>query len=285
MGLAIACGLLAVPPAAERAGAAASCAGVTVVVDFTHFNGNIERGCAPNPSSGLDALHQAGFTTAGTTQYGDAFVCRIANLPAPAQESCASTPPATAYWAYSRAQANDSSWTYSPIAASSTHPAAGTVEGYAFGARAVPGVAPKDVALPRPSPTTTPARPTLTTTAANPASTTPPAVNPRGAGGSAIAPTGGNSTTPTTRRSAQAHKQSPDDPTAKSTKRNTRATTTTVAPRKPAIVDRSGVASAPTSEPSSGSPIGVIVTVVLLAFGATGAFLFVRGRRRRVLEP
>ncbi|HTL85737.1 MAG TPA: hypothetical protein VL856_11170, partial [Acidimicrobiia bacterium] len=87
------------PTTGWSAGAATTCAGVTVVVDFTHFGGNIERGCAQHPSSGLDALHQAGFTTAGTTQYGDAFLCRIDNLPGAAEEACTATPPSTSYWA------------------------------------------------------------------------------------------------------------------------------------------------------------------------------------------
>ena len=278
MGLAIACGLLALPAATGRAGAAASCAGVTVVVDFTHFNGNIERGCAPNPSSGLDALHQAGFTTAGTTQYGDAFLCRIDNLPGPADEACASTPPATAYWAYYRAQANDTGWTYSPIGAASTHPAPGSVEGYAFGARALPGVAPKDVALPSP-PTTRPAGPTPTTTASNPFGTSPPAVIPSRGGATAITPTGNTSTTPTTSGRTNPNKKWMLG-ASKKPKRTTHTTTTTIEHQKPTIVDRSASATAPTNKPSSGSPIALIVALVLVGVGAGIGVSFVRARRR-----
>src|SRR3954454_5831358 len=99
---------------ATAAGAAtpacSATSGVTVIVDFTHFSGGkIERGCAPgHPANGLLALHAAGFTTAGTVQYGDAFVCRIDGLPAPKQESCAVTPSPSAFWAYWTAKPSDS---------------------------------------------------------------------------------------------------------------------------------------------------------------------------------
>jgi hypothetical protein len=265
------------PTTGWSAGAATSCAGVTVVVDFTHFGGNIERGCAPNPSSGLDALHQAGFTTAGTTQYGDAFLCRIDNLPGPADEPCTSTPSATAYWAYYHAQPNDGGWTYSPIGATSTHPAAGSVEGYAFGARALPGVAPKDAALPSP-PTTTRAGPTPTTTASSPGASTPLAISPSRGGEIAITPTGQTPTTPTTSRARTDKKSS--SALSKKSKRSTHATSTTVEQQNPPIVDRSGVASAPTRKPSSGSPVALIVALVLVGVGTGIGVSFVRARRR-----
>src|SRR4029077_8628429 len=79
--------MVAVVAPAPRVGAAPARActtksGVTVIVDFTHFGRNIERGCAAGrPDTALAALHAAGFATAGTAQYGDAFVCRINGLP------------------------------------------------------------------------------------------------------------------------------------------------------------------------------------------------------------
>ena len=55
--------------------------GVTVIVDFKALGGGIQRGCAINPASGLDALQKAGFGTAGTNRWGNAFVCRIDGKP------------------------------------------------------------------------------------------------------------------------------------------------------------------------------------------------------------
>jgi hypothetical protein len=120
-----------------------SSTGVVVIVDFSHWGGTVERGCAPGqPATGLDALHDAGFTTAGTAQYGNAFVCRIDSHPSPSEQGCASTPPANAYWAYYHARWTDSGWTYNALGATSTHPAPGSIEAWAFGARVLPGVSP-----------------------------------------------------------------------------------------------------------------------------------------------
>ena len=86
------------PAPRARAASVPACtttSGVTVIVDFTHFNGNIERGCAPGQTANaLAALRAGGFTTAGTANYGDAFLCRIDGKPVAKAESCATTPPA-----------------------------------------------------------------------------------------------------------------------------------------------------------------------------------------------
>jgi hypothetical protein len=46
----------------------ASCStttGVIVAVDFSHVGGNVERGCASTPTTGYQALQNAGFASAG----------------------------------------------------------------------------------------------------------------------------------------------------------------------------------------------------------------------------
>ena len=83
---------------ARLAGTAGACAGaatgVTVAVDFKAFGGGERHGALRpgKPATGVAALQGAGFTPAGTAQYGLAFVCRINNLPRPAQQPCISTP-------------------------------------------------------------------------------------------------------------------------------------------------------------------------------------------------
>jgi hypothetical protein len=128
------------PPAASAAACSGS-TGVTVVVDFTAFGGGVTTACAPgDPTSGLTALTGAGFTVTGTQRWGLAFVCRINNLPAPAQQACVNTPPATAYWSYWHASTHGAAWTYSSSGATSYNPAPGTVEGWAFGSGSQPSI-------------------------------------------------------------------------------------------------------------------------------------------------
>jgi hypothetical protein len=120
--------------------------GVTVVVDFSAFGQGVHVGCAAGaPATGLAAMQAAGFTTAGTTKYGDAFVCRINDEPSPAQQACTSTPPTNAFWAYYHGKPGDKTWTFSSVGASSYQPAQGTIDAWAFGASALPSVTPAQV--------------------------------------------------------------------------------------------------------------------------------------------
>jgi hypothetical protein len=279
IGAAIAIFAVAVPAMGSPtiAGAAASgcsaTSGVTVIVDFTHFTGGkVERGCAPgDPTNGLQALHAAGFASAGTAQYGDAFVCRIDGLPTPSVEACAVTPPPSAYWAYWYARPSDSAWTYSAAGVLDFDPKPGSIEAFAFGSRAAPSVAPS-AAMPTTTTTAT-TRPTSAThappTTASPpitAATLPAAPGP-------TAPRLVEAATTTTKRAVGRR------PTRK-------ATTTTADTRAPAststtvgIVERS--ASGPLRPHSSGSPAGAVLAIVIVGGLALGAFAFARARRQR----
>jgi hypothetical protein len=269
-------------PAMGGASPASGCSatsGVTVIVDFTHFpGGKVERGCAPGqPADGLVALHNAGFTSAGTAQYGDAFVCRINGLPTPKQDACAVTPLPTAYWSFWSARPADTGWTYSSVGVLDFHPKAGSIEAFAFGSRAQPSVSPSE-AVPPVTTSTTTKRPPPTAPRTNP----PPPVT---AGSTPVAPgtTGvplggpGSATTTTTPRSA---------PNAKpKVKPKPSRTSSTTAPRSTTtssgvpIVDRT--ASSPTPHDASGSPLGAILAVVIVGGLGIGAFAFTRARRRR----
>jgi hypothetical protein len=138
-------------PAAKAAlaGTAGPCSGttgVTVTVDFKAFGGTQQTRCAPGKqASGVAALQNAGFTPAGTTRYGLAFICRINNQPAPAQQACVSTPPGNAYWAYYHALAGATTWTYSSLGAASYVPPLGSIDAWAFGASAKPTKTPAQV--------------------------------------------------------------------------------------------------------------------------------------------
>ena len=135
--------------AVKQAGTAGACAagtGVTVAVDFQAFGGGTVVRCDPGkPKTGVAAMQDAGFTVAGTSQYGLAFVCRIDNDPTPAQQPCITTPPATAYWAMYTAGKSAKKWTYSATGASTYKPAQGSIEAWAFGNSATPAKTPAQV--------------------------------------------------------------------------------------------------------------------------------------------
>ena len=259
------------PAASAPAIAAPSCAGVTVIVDFGHFGGAIERGCVSSPTSSLDALHDAGFSTAGTTQFGNAYVCRIDNLPSPDDEACVVTPPSNAYWGYYYAKPGDATWTFSAIGASSRRPPAGTIDAWAFGANARPRLTPAQVAPPPPPPPTSQV-------------TSPPGAqggpDPTTRGSGAGIP--GNTTAP---RSGVARPGativSPSSTAATPTTTPKLRNPTTTTDDEVRIVERSAAnKSVDTSD--SGSPLPVILTVVVVAALATGGFLVARQRRRSV---
>jgi len=132
-----------------------------VIVDFSHFHSAIQRGCAPGrPSSALAALHTAGFDTAGTAQYGDAFLCRINGLPTSAKESCARTPPAGSSWSFYWARPTDRAWTYSSTGVGGYEPTPGSIVAFAFGNSAQPGIAPSAALVASTTTTTSDAHPT-----------------------------------------------------------------------------------------------------------------------------
>jgi hypothetical protein len=108
--------------------------GVTVVVDFRALGGDVQIRCdtgATSSTTGLTALHGAGFSTAGTYHDGAGFVCRINSQPPTSAEKCLLTPPATAYWSYWHAP-NGGSWTYSSFGAMGRDVIVGGFEGWSF---------------------------------------------------------------------------------------------------------------------------------------------------------
>ncbi|MFL6101514.1 MAG: hypothetical protein ACJ71T_16330 [Actinomycetales bacterium] len=137
--LALAAGALAVPTANASAGvvdgACPTSKGVTVVVNFGSLGGGTQVSCytgATSSTTGLTALHGAGFTTAGTIHDGPGFVCRINDEPGDPPEACNLTPPASAYWSYWQAS-NGGSWVYSSQGAATKHVQVGGFEGWSFG--------------------------------------------------------------------------------------------------------------------------------------------------------
>jgi len=270
-GAAIAFCAIAVPVRGLGAAPASACTGttgVTVIVDFTHFGGTIERGCDPgSPATALAAMHTAGFMTAGTARYGDAFVCRIDGKPSPKTEACTETPPAGSSWSFYYARPTDRAWTYSSSGVLSYQPPSGTLIAFAFGNYAQPGVLPSGAV----APTTTTTRPLPPRRTTVPPTSPPvtafvaPTVTTPNTAATSVTATTPSASTPTT---------SGRDTTTTSTP--ARDASTTTAPR---IVDKT--ASGPVAGDDSGSPLPAIVTIALVAGLGAGAFAIIRVRRRR----
>ena len=145
-------------PASAAAAGCTNAAGVSVVVDLRQLGGGILERCAPGlgaGATGLQALQTAGIPYQGTSQWGDAFICRLLGRPAADEslripgnsnyhEQCITTPPASAYWAYWWAP-NGGPWHYSSAGVSSHRITPGGFEGWVFtlrGTQAAPGVTP-----------------------------------------------------------------------------------------------------------------------------------------------
>ena len=110
---------------AEAEGSTASCAGVNIVVDFGTLDADSVTECvdATAATAASEALATTGVTTAGSVEYGDQIVCRVNDRPAVDEtvvvegqesftESCASMPPAYAYWALWVKATPDADWVY-----------------------------------------------------------------------------------------------------------------------------------------------------------------------------
>ncbi len=121
--------------------------GTVIAVDFGHWGGPVVRGCGVDQSTGYALLHAGGFSTAGDSHDGPAFICRIGNAafhgaaqyPTPSDEPCILTPPASAYWSFWLAPAGQNTWTYSSVGAMSELPKPGEVELWSFGGTNIAG--------------------------------------------------------------------------------------------------------------------------------------------------
>lgn len=115
-----------------------ACTGVTVVVDFSDFGGGVKVGCATSGfDTGSDALKSAGFTA---TDSQPGLVCTIDAKPDP----CPTTFKGS-YWSYWHGKSTDAAWTSYQVGAESSHPGAGSVEGWRYNDGTVePSISPQD---------------------------------------------------------------------------------------------------------------------------------------------
>lgn len=106
--LVAAAGLTGSTPA--YAAACSTASGVTVVVDFHELGGGIDQDCVADQGKADDLFGAAGHVLQNVNN--QAFVCRVDGKPTQEQESCARTPPATAYWGLWWSDGKNGSWTY-----------------------------------------------------------------------------------------------------------------------------------------------------------------------------
>ena len=278
----------ATPAAADPIGDCSTTIGVIVAVDFTAWGGNIERGCDATLTSGFDALHAAGFTTADDAQDGPTFICRIDDEPSAAEDACITTPPADAYWSYWHADVGQDTWSYSQVGAVSYHPPAGSVDAWTFGATDIDGTDAQPTFPPSAvRATNTSVGSSSTTKSVAPTSTTAPAP-------SRAPPTaGGGGTTPSSVRPSSPSTTSARDPgtgqhSVTSTTDPETSTSTTSGRSEPAPAG--GRRSAPRivdavpeaiNRQTAGSPVPLLVGAGVVAALMGGAGI-VAWRRRRI---
>lgn len=129
--------VIAVPSSHASATACGGQNGVTVVVQY---DTNVLTGCASgDPSSGAQALRDAGFRYDRAQREQGLFVCRINGYPA--SEPCQRAAPTHAYWSYWHASPGGT-WASSATGAATYDPKPGSVEGWAFGAGSPPSSPP-----------------------------------------------------------------------------------------------------------------------------------------------
>ncbi|QFZ19940.1 hypothetical protein [Saccharothrix syringae] len=254
-----------VPALLSPAAWAASCAGVSVVVDFGSLGG-VRTGCAPgDPASGLAALSAAGFRYEFLPRQAG-MVCRVDGLPDPCNGA-----PTTAYWSYWHGTPG-SGWTYSSAGAGVHDPAPGSVEGWSFGAgtppsAAPPAPAPQPQPQPQPVPQPQPQPPPQPQPQPQPPAPQPTPGQPVPTAQPTTSGTGGATTSapPTASAGAPASSSAPSSPTP-----------------APSATGGTPVAVEPAASTSSGGTFGLLAGVAaVLVLGGLGWWT----ARRRARAP
>ena len=256
--------------------------GVTVVVDFHQLGGGVQTACVPD--GGGDTAAQL-FPAAGFpltyVQRQPGFVCRVSGKPA--DDPCANTPPADAYWALYWSDGESGRWTYATSGAGGQHVPDGGYVAFSWQGSSdstPPGTSPAPHPSASPSPTPAPT---------HSGSSAPPSAHATHQGGSG----GSSSATPSQAPSATESASGDASHTPKAEqgakqranqKANQKASEspTPTTSESPTASDSPSVAAA-TSDPADpgdgGLPGWVAPVVIVVLFGAAGAVALVRRRQ------
>ncbi|WP_327739205.1 hypothetical protein OG749_40820 [Streptomyces nojiriensis] len=142
--------------APQPMGQCTTSSGVVLAVDFSRWGGPVYRSCGTTPTTGYELLNQGGWATTGTGHDGPAFICRIGysghrggkQFPAPQEDDCVLTPPASAYWSYWHANPGQNTWEYSQLGAMLYKPKPGSVDLWIFGGTNIEGTEGKPTVTP-----------------------------------------------------------------------------------------------------------------------------------------
>ena len=264
---------------------------VTVVIDYGPLGGGVQTYCASGLKPGavaMDALTAVGLSITGTTQYGQASVCRIDNRPGPSQqlgvtgdptytESCVNMPPTSSYWAQWYAPSGGS-WTYSSAGALGQRLVMGGFTGWVFELNKTMATStPPPVKPVTPAAPAAPAGPTGAAPAPSTAATHVPAQS--------VAASRGAASTGTAASAAPARSGTNSSPAAASGAESASATPTGAAlSQTPAPTDSVAPAlgastDAPTasSGPGAGTIAGLVVVAVLIVAGVVVGLVRRRG--------
>ena len=114
------------PPSVGHAGPCVGDEGVTVVVEFAEFGGDLEVGCALGDQlNGYEALTNAGFVHSDGGEPG--VLCKIDGLPATTPGGCFGP----GYWSYWK-NTPAGAWAFSEVGASDGPLIAGSYEGWSW---------------------------------------------------------------------------------------------------------------------------------------------------------
>ncbi len=111
--------------------------GTTLLIDFGPLSGRdpITRCVTGFTGTGWELFGAAGIKVTGTSEYPEAFVCRLEDFPAASIEDCLGTPGVkNGSWAYLYAtgKTDAGSWSRSPVGAATRMPGCGESEGWLF---------------------------------------------------------------------------------------------------------------------------------------------------------
>ncbi|HEU5038577.1 MAG TPA: hypothetical protein VFT70_16345 [Nocardioides sp.] len=253
--------------------------GVTVVVDFHQLGGGVQTSCVAEGGgqAAAELFPAAGFPLT-YVQRQPGFVCRVDDKPA--DDPCANTPPADAYWGLYWSDGRSGRWTYSTTGAGGQHVPDGGYAGFSWqggGDGVPPGYSPAVHPSSGPSPTHAPTKAPTNAPTDAPTQAGPSAAPSSGAGGASesVAPTApaAPTTSPSATKGDRGHTRNP----------RPSESSTPAAPSASPTSDESPAITAASSDPADpgggGLPGWVAPGVILVLFGAAGAVAVVRRRQ------
>lgn len=263
-----------IPTAPASAAGCSTDHGVTVVVDFHQLGGGVQTACV---SDGGGQTASQLFPAAGFpltyVQRQPGFVCRVSGKPA--DDPCANTPPADAYWGLYWSDGKSGRWAYATSGAGGQHVPDGGYVGFSWqgsGDSVPPGSTPAAHPSTTPSPTHAP------THAPTHSSSTPPSAHATQQGGSPSA-TPSEAPSATESSSGDASRSPDGKQRTKPTPSESSAPTASASPTASESPSLAPAASDPADPGDGGLPGWVAPVVILVLFGAAGAVAVVRRRQ------